>query len=287
VDLRRTNKKVIESLIKCGAMDALGPSRKSMAEQLDTIVEEASSFQKEKSNGQFNLFAGECEVAVPAADSSTHDAEEWDDLYKLQLEKELMGFYVTGHPLMNFIDIIEKYSNASSQTLAATEPQSLVRMAGMIKKIKEINTKKGDRMAFISLEDLTGITEVTVFADLYKLTRDLLQSGDPLMITGVREGDKESPKMLAHEIYPLDETPRRMSKGIRIRISALGADPRHVGQLKKIFSKHRGRVPVKVSVSIPNRSETLISLPAVECDPSEEFITEIRDVLGYPAVTLE
>ncbi len=287
VDLRRTNKKVIESLIKCGAMDGLGHTRRSMSEHLDTLIEEASSFQKEKTNGQFNLFAGECEVAVPAGSSSAQDMEEWDDLYKLQLEKELMGFYVTGHPLMNFMDIIEKYCNASSQSLAATEPQSLVRMAGMVKKIKEINTKKGDRMAFVSLEDLTGITEVTIFSDLYKLTRDLLQSSEPLMVSGVREGDKESPKMLAHEIYPLDEAPRRMSKGIRIRITSLGADPRHVSRLKKIFSKHRGRVPVKVSVSIPNRSETLISLPAVECDPSEEFITEIKEVLGYPAVTLE
>ncbi len=198
-----------------------------------------------------------------------------------------MGFYVTGHPLMNFQGLIDRYTNASCANLADSEPNSLVRIAGMVKKIKEINTKKGDRMAFVTLEDLTGDTEVTVFSDLYLPTRDLLQSSEPLMISGVREGDKESPKILAQEIYPMEEAPRRLSKGIQIKLSARGADPQYVKDLKQVLARHRGRLPVRLHIVIPHRTETIINLPSVSCDPTEAFLTEVRNTLGYEAVCFE
>jgi DNA polymerase III subunit alpha len=287
VDLRKTNKKVIESLIKCGALDGQGFSRRAMSEALDSVMEQASGFQKEKAEGQFNLFATDCEPNGTLADQPIPQLQEWDDLEKLQYEKDIMGFYVTGHPLMNFKELINRYANASSDTLAQVEPSTIVRMAGMVKKTKEINTKKGDRMAFISLEDLSGMTEMTVFSDLYLLARDLIQSGEPVMISGVREGEKDSPKVLAQEIYRLEEAPRRLSKGIKIKVSARGADPAHIKDLKQIISRHRGRLPVKVHIVIPNRSETVITLSSAACDPTEDFLTEVRNTLGDQAVTFE
>ncbi len=287
VDLRKVNKKVLESLIKCGALDGWGRSRRAMTEVLDSVMEQASGFQKEKAEGQFNLFATECEPNGSLADQPIPDLPEWDDLIKLQYEKETMGFYVTGHPLMNFQDLIGTYANASSSTLADVEPSTLVKMAGIVKKTKEITTKKGERMAFISLEDLTGITEMTVFSDLYLLARDLIQSGEPVMVSGVREGDKDSPKVLAQEIYRLEEAPRRLSRGIQIKLSARGADPGHIQNLKQILSRYKGRLPVKLHVVIPNRSETIINLSSVTCDPTEDFLAEVRKTLGDQAVSFE
>lgn len=287
VDLRKTNKKVIESLIKCGALDGMGSSRRAMSEALDSVMEQAAGFQKEKAEGQFNLFVSDCEPNGSLADQPIPQLSEWDDLIKLQQEKEIMGFYVTGHPLMNFQGLIDRYTNATCANLGDAEPNSLVRIAGMIKKIKEINTKKGDRMAFVTLEDLTGTTEVTVFSDLYLPTRDLLQSSEPLMISGVREGDKESPKILAQEIYPMEEAPRRLSKGVQIKLSARGADPQYIKDLKQVLARHRGRLPVRLHVIIPNRTETIISLSSVTCDPSEAFLAEVRNTLGYEAVSFE
>lgn len=287
VDLRKVNKKVVESLIKCGALDGMGFSRRAMTEALDSAMEQASGFQKEKLEGQFNLFASECEPNGSLADQSIPNLPEWEDLVKLQHEKDIMGFYVTGHPLMNFQEIIGRYANASSDTLATLEPPATVRMAGIIKKTKEITTKKGERMAFASLEDLAGITEVTVFSDLYSQTRDLIHSGEPLMISGVREGDKESPKVLAQEIYRIEEAPRRLSKGIQIKLSARGADPGNMKDLKAVLTRHRGRLPVKLHVVIPNRSETIINLSSFTCDPTEDFLAEVKDTLGYQAVSFE
>jgi DNA polymerase III subunit alpha len=107
------------------------------------------------------------------------------------------------------------------------------------------------------------------------------------MITGVREGDKESPKVLAQEIYPIEDAPRRLSKGIRIKLSARGADPGYVKDLKQVLARHRGRLPVRLHVVIPNRSETIINLSSVTCDPTEAFLAEVRNALGYEAVSFE
>jgi DNA polymerase III subunit alpha len=260
-----------------------------MVEALDVMLEHAASFQREKKEGQFNLFAAEC---VPGTESSVPesripDVPEWDDSTKLNHEKLAMGFYLTGHPLVNYEDLIRRYVNAFADKLGALADSSTVKMAGLVKKIKEINTKKGERMAFIALEDLTGVTEVTIFSDLYSQCRDLLKSGEPLIVSGIREGDKDSPKVLAQEIYRMEEAPRRFSRGMQIRISTLGADPHQIRDLKRILARHRGRLPVKLHVVIPNRTETIINLNAVSCDPSEDLLTEVHGALGYQAVSFE
>ncbi|MBI4962054.1 MAG: DNA polymerase III subunit alpha [Desulfomonile tiedjei] len=289
VDLRKVNKKVIESLIKCGAFDGLGPSRRAMMEALDKVLEHANNFQKEKIEGQFNLFSVECAPGEPESfmDDPIPELPEWDDQLKLSHEKELMGFYVTGHPLTKYEDVIKKYVNASSGTLGEIPSGSAVRLAGLVKKTKEITTRKGERMAFVALEDLAGVVEITVFSDLYRTGRALLESGEPLLIVGTREGDTDSPKVLASEIHPLEEAPRHFGKGIRIMISTLGTGPHQIRDLKKILSRHRGRIPVKLHVVIPNRTETVISLSSVACDASDTMVAEVHDAFGYPAVSFE
>ena len=198
-----------------------------------------------------------------------------------------MGFYVTGHPLMNYEDIIGKYASVLSSTLAGLPPSSPVKMAGLVKNVKEITTRKGDRMAFVSLEDMAGTTEVTVFSDLYQQSRELLQSGEPLVIAGVRNGDTDTPKVLAQEIHRLEEAPRHFSKEVRIRISTPGADPLQIKDIKRILTRHKGRLPVKIHVVIPNRSETVISLHSTTCDASESMLAEVYNALGYQAVSFE
>ncbi|MGB6063413.1 MAG: DNA polymerase III subunit alpha [Desulfomonilaceae bacterium] len=289
VDLRKVNKKVLESLIKCGAFDGMGFSRRAMFEAFDVVLEQAANFQREKKEGQFNLFGTECVPGseVNPSDSSIPDLPEWEDSAKLNYEKQAMGFYLTGHPLVNYESIVRRFINAFADNLGAVTGSSQVTMAGLVKKIKEINTKKGDRMAFVALEDLTGVTEVTVFSDLYGQCRDLLRSGEPLVIAGIREGDRDAPKVLAQEIYRIEEAPRRFSKRMQIRISTLGADPLQIKDLKRILARHKGRLPVSLHVVIPNRTETVISLNSVSCDPSESLLAEVHDTLGNEAVYFE
>jgi DNA polymerase-3 subunit alpha len=286
VDLRKVNKKVLESLIKCGAFDGMGPNRRSMLDALDSTLEQASSFQREKSEGQFNLFSTECVAGASSnlTDIPIQSSPEWDDLLKLSYERELIGFYVTGHPLMNFESIIREFASSSTSRLVSVPASTLVRIAGMVKSIKEINTRKGDRMAFVTFEDLEGVVEVTVFSDLYALTRDLFNCGEPLMLSGLREGEADSPKILAQEIHLLKDAPRHFSRSVVVRMSTLGSDSGQIRSLKTILLRHRGKVPVKLAITIPNRSETIISLGSVGCDPSEAFLSELRKQFGYDPV---
>jgi DNA polymerase-3 subunit alpha len=285
VDLRKVNKKVIESLIKCGAFDSLGPARRAMFEALDSVLEQAAGFQREKIDGQFNLFAGECQPGRQGnfADAPIPEVPEWEELMKLAFEKDLMGFYVTGHPLMKFEDLIKSFANASASSLGNLPASSQVRIAGLVKKMKEITTKKGDRMAFVELEDLTGTIEVTVFSDLYLPNRELLQSSEPLMVTGIKEGENDAPKLRANEIYLLEHSPRYFSRGLLIRISALGADPKQIKDLKRILNQYKGRTPVKLHVVIPNRSETVINLGSLACEVSDGLLGEVTKAFGDTA----
>ncbi len=288
VDLKKVNRKVFESLIKCGAFDGLGLSRRAMFEGLDTVLDQAASFQKEKNEGQENLFALSCspgesaDFLVPIS-----DLPEWDELTTLSFEKEFMGFYITGHPLMNYEDTIKKYTNATCAGLADFPSSSQVRLAGLVKRIKEINTKKGDRMAFVSFEDLTGVTEVTIFSELYLQSLDLLNSAEPLILSGVREGDKETPKILAQDICRIQDAPRKFSKSMRIKLSARAVDAHQIKDLKSILLRHKGRLPVKVHVVIPNRTETVINLSPLSCEPSDVLLDEVKNTFGNHSISFE
>ncbi len=289
VELKKVNKKVFESLIKCGAFDAPGVTRNAMCEAMDAVLEEAAGIQKEKADGQFNLFgaqAGPAGAGAPAR-SGIPDLPEWEDMTKLKFEKEVMGFYITGHPLMKYEDFINKFTNANSNNLATHPDAASVKLAGLVKSIKEHTTKKGDRMAFVVLEDLAGSVEVTVFSDTYARNRDLLNSGEPLVISGTRDGDNGNPKVLAHEIFPLQKVPGRLAGGLHIRISTTAEDPGQVTNLKKILKRHPGRLPVKVHVVIPNRTETIINLAKFTCEPNDSLLTALKKSLGEQAVFFE
>jgi DNA polymerase-3 subunit alpha len=142
-------------------------------------------------------------------------------------------------------------------------------------------------MAFVTLEDLTGSIEVTVFSELYLQNMELLQSGEPLLIAGTREGEQDTPKVLASEIHRLQDAPRFMSKGIQIMISARGTDPLQIKDLKTILECHPGRLPVKLHVVIPNRTETVISLSSVFCDPSEGLVASVHKTFGQHSISFE
>lgn len=185
---------------------------------------------------------------------------------------------------MNFEFIIREFTNTSVPRLSSVPSSSLVKLPGMVKSIKEIQTKKGERMAFITFEDLESVVEVTVFADLYAQKRDILNCGEPLILSGLREGEPDSPKILAQEIHLLKDAPRHFSRSVVVKLSTLGADLGQVRSLKNILERYRGKVPVKLAVTIPNRSETVISLGSLGCDPSEAFMSEVKNQFGYEPV---
>lgn len=174
VDTKQVNKRAIESLIMSGAFDALEGHRAQHLQSLDNVMKVAQSAQADRDRGQMSLF-GDVEEA-PAMTITLPDVPESDPLERLMQEKEQLGFYVSGHPLEEYNDIIENYTTASTQTLAVHRIDSEVFVAGMITEVKNITTKKGDAMAIIGFEDLEGTVEVVVFPDAYKKACELVES---------------------------------------------------------------------------------------------------------------
>ena len=173
VDIKQVNKRAVESLILSGAFDSLEGHRARHMVNLENIMKAAQTAQAERERGQMNLF-GEATEVLPITPTLT-DAPESDPLERLKQEKEQLGFYVSGHPLEEYSDIIDYYTTASTQTLVAHPLDAEVFVAGMITEVKNLTTKKGDPMAVIGFEDLEGSVEVVVFPEAYKTAGDLVE----------------------------------------------------------------------------------------------------------------
>ena len=168
VDLRRVNRRVAESLIKCGAFDSLGVARSRLMAFLPEALDIGQQRQKEETENQFSLFAMAGDTGLTHPDIEPPMVEEWRESQKLSYEKEILGFYITGHPLTRYTETLQDLKTVDIQNLSELEDKENVRLAGMVAALKEINSKKGERMAFATIEDLTGSCEVIIFSDIFR-----------------------------------------------------------------------------------------------------------------------
>ena len=189
VDTKQVNKRAVESLIMSGAFDSLEGHRAQYLASLENIMKAAQNAQAERDRGQMSLF-GDGEEA-PTATVALVAAPELDPLERLMREKEQLGFYVSGHPLEEYNDIIENYTSVSTQTLNGHRIDSEVDVAGMITEVNNHTTKKGESMAVIELEDLEDTVKVVVFPDAYKNAVELVE-GKVVWIRGTIKLDKRS-----------------------------------------------------------------------------------------------
>ena len=189
VDTKQVNKRAVESLIMSGAFDSLEGHRAQYLASLENIMKAAQNAQAERDRGQMSLF-GDGEEA-PTAAVALAAAPELDPLERLMREKEQLGFYVSGHPLEEYSDIIENYTSTSTQNLVENRIDSEVDVAGMITEVNNHTTKKGESMAVIELEDLEDVVKVVVFPDAYKNAVELVE-GKVVWIRGTVKLDNRS-----------------------------------------------------------------------------------------------
>ena len=281
VDLRKVNRRVIESLIKCGAFDFTGVYRSRLMAVLDDVIEAAGVTQKDKANGQINMFDLLKDGSTEYSPLKYPDIDEWPENQLLANEKEVLGFYITGHPLTRFKEELKRYANTDTLDILQLNDSAEVRIGGMINFIKEIITKKGDRMARITLEDLKGFIEVVVFPDVYK---DLTLSSDedePILVVGKLTMEEENPKILAREVIPLSRAKDSLTENVHFTIRSTSITREHLEKFKDILGNHRGKCKAYLHVVIPDRSETIISLgDDFRLTPSNLLIKEVEDLFG-------
>jgi DNA polymerase-3 subunit alpha len=287
VDLRKVNKRVIESLIKCGAFDGVGASRAQLLAGLEGAMDWAQGVEKARTNRQIRMFGG-----LPAGggngDPALPDVPEWPESQRLAAEKETLGFYLTGHPLTSHAPILGRFANSDTRRIQETADGQEVILGGVVNSLKEINTKKGDRMAFVTLEDLSGTVEVIVFSDLYKNSSFLLKGEGPVFIKGKVDAGEESVKIIASEILPFEQAIAKLSTQVHLHIRSEGLGRDDLIAMKEIFVDCRGKCPAYLHLILPEEREAVISLGEEwRLESTDQLIQRMRDLLGYEAVTFQ
>ncbi len=289
VDLRKVNKKVVEALIKCGAFDSLGGKRAQFFAGFEESMEIGQQLQKEYQSGQDSLFGSQEILSVGGHGyGDLPDVAEWDEKTLLSHEKEALGFYVTGHPLARYSDSIKRFATCDAAGLSERTDKEQVRVCGIVSGVKELITKKGDRMAFVTLEDLSGSVEIVVFPEVYTAAMDLLKGEDPLLVSGELDVGEEACKVLATEVALLSDVKETMAKRVHIRLTTPGLDEMQMRQLKGIVQRHRGNCTVQLHLVIPNRSETIIALPdQLKMAATDAAMADAEALFGYNVMNFE
>jgi DNA polymerase-3 subunit alpha len=290
VDLHKVNKRMLEGLIKAGAFDSMGARRSQLMAVLDQAAEDGAAAQKERDQGQTSIFDGDFDQSGPATrltDSPLPDLPEWDQGQRLKYERELTGFYISAHPLARYEATIKALATATTIGLVELPDGREVKLCGIITTVKTMLTKKGDRMAYLTLEDLHGIVEVIAFPDLYKNAMDLIAPERVVRLTGtVDRGDKGT-KIRGMKLEPLAEAQNQGIKRVTIRLGDGAHAASHIPRLRDVFQRHPGSTTVMLTFRMGTDLEAeMAPLPKVKILPSEHFVADVEEVLGKGAVVL-
>ena len=285
VDLRKVNKRVMESLIRCGAFDSLGAKRSQMMAALEDALEYGQRIQKERADPQMGLFDMGPTPAVSINLPEMPNLTEWEDRQRLAHEKEVLGFYITGHPLNRYDAIIEKYTNANALSLSDLSDGVAVRIGGLISAVKIHKTKRGDLMAFVSIEDLHGSVEVVVFSSLYPQVADLIAVDNAVLVQGQLQQDEKSSKILADELVPMNKAEETWTANVHLRLDATRTDRDQLETLRDLCASHTGSCAAFIHLVAPEKTETIISLPdAYRLKPGDDLKRAIDGFFGYEVV---
>jgi len=256
VDLRRVNKKVIECLIKAGAFEGFGFHRSQLLQGYSNFVDAAERKQKDREVGQESLFS-----LVESEDSDSKsiqlaDCKKWQRMTLLNYEKEVLGFFLSDHPLNGFQKVYGRWVSAMVEDLVKLDHKSRVTVAGMITELREIITKKGTRMAFARIEDLTDSLELVIFPDAYADFESVIKEGVPVLVTGGLENkENENSKILVEKINPLTQN-ILSAKEIKLRIDSKISEKFDI--LKTSFIENPGKTRVKMELDLGNIDKRVI-----------------------------
>ncbi len=316
LDLRLVNKRVLESLIKAGACDSMGlradgtrtppqELRPRLLAAVDAACDHGSRRQRDRDLGQAQLFGGADQDATPAASVPLPDVPAWSETEHLTAEKESLGLYWSGHPIDRFSAELQAFGAKTTVELASVEPSARAEswgpggrkpieadtsIGGIVAGLRQLKTRKGDRMAVFTLEDAVGGVEIVVFPDAYAKAASLIEAGRFVLVRGRLERDDETTRILAAEIAPIESVRERVAREVAIRVAVPPHGRQTFEALGEILSRHRGDRKVCVELELRNQPRPLLVHADVAAQirvrPSERLISELEEVCGAGSVSL-
>jgi DNA polymerase-3 subunit alpha len=283
VDARLVNKRVLEALVQSGALDSLGARRSQLAAVIDGALEYGQKQRADREAGQSSLFGGGLSSDADAADAMRQlpDLPEWDEKTLLAHEKATLGFYVSGHPLESYRDLLGDFATHTTAALREAPSGSQVALGGIIAELRRRKSKKGAWWASMQLEDLEGQIEALVFPKAYEACQDELQTDRAAMVTGRVESDEDRVRLIAESVCPLDQLRERQAEAVQVRVDAAVLDEETVEQLRKTVSAHPGPARLYIEVDHPGIYQlTLRAESALGVRASRELTRALESVVG-------
>jgi DNA polymerase-3 subunit alpha len=316
VDSRRVNRKVIEALVKAGAFDFEGRPRRQLFDAIEKALERGASAQRDRAVGQSSLFGlldggGGSGKTLAAVRPEYAQLEEWPEKERLANEKEAIGFYVSGHPLHQYARELQRYARPAASVQRARR-DDVVTVAGIVAALRERPTKTGKRMAWVTLEDLSGSVELVCFPGKeggrsvmgkdgkwtksgprpgYEAWEPLLKSDEPILVTGtvqVNTRDEENPtaELIVEQVQSLKEVRDKRVKRLELRVRADLVTEDRLQRLSGLAQEHSGATPLAVSIVLPGQAEALIGNTGLRVDVSDALIAAVDRLFGEKVVEL-
>jgi DNA polymerase-3 subunit alpha len=286
VDHLKVNKAVLEALIKCGAFDSVGSNRATLFANVERLIEYTRRRAEERDSGQVGLFGMKGGGGAAAAGRlNLPPLPEWAEKQKLQMEKEALGLYISGHPMRAWQAEVESFTTATTATLGECKPEQEVRVAGIVGSIRVVTTKaKGERMAFVQFEDPFGSVEITFFPRAFEKAEPLLLTGEPILVRGkvdeVNE-DEGTASLLADEATLLSEVREAKTSELRLRLEGDDASGERLAGLRALLEKYPGRVPVKIEYRTEADALVVMALPERwRVAPVQALVEETEGLFG-------
>jgi DNA polymerase-3 subunit alpha len=294
IDMRKITKKTVEALVTAGAFDFTQKPRKALFECIDAAVQQGASAQRDRESGQFGLFGGGAKADRNAApEERVFGKEEWSERDRLAKEKEALGFYITGHPLAPYADDVKRYATHTCASLANARGYEKVAVAGIVQGWRERLTKTGKKIAFASLEDLTGARDLVIYDDIIQKYEPLLKGDEPVLVRGMvrlaekfgaeanqQDASEPSPEIKVDEVSRLADVRAAKATRVELKLSAEQATSERLAELKALFGKYPGSCIASLSIVLPGTAETRIALKGTRVRPDDELLAAVDRLFG-------
>ena len=280
-DTRTVNRKVLEALIRSGACDGLAGSRAGQFSVIDRALAKASSQARDRESGQTSLF-GAFEESSQSMQDTVPDLAEWERGDILAAEKELLGFYVSGHPLDPYRELLGQYCLHDSETVKALESRKVTRIGGLIATVQRgISRRTNKPYAIATVEDLKGSFQVLCMNENYDKYQELLLSNKTVLVIGEANNSEDTPKIFPQEIIPLDDAPAMFTQQVQFRFNGSELGPEKMEELHGLATSHPGRCPLFLCIRQQDSRLVFIDTSKKHfVRPSVQLRDEVNEMLG-------
>jgi DNA polymerase-3 subunit alpha len=276
LDLKTVNRKVVETLIRCGLFDNLSTGRAVLMHNLDRILETVNSYKEIQKYGQTTLFDPLEEAETPLL---MEPCDPWPALEKLTHEKQNLGFYFSGHPLDKYRNHIQNHGNLDLSRLAACTTQRTYTVIGILKEIKEITTRTGRRMAFAQLEDFRGTVELVLFSDVFEKSRQRLVGDSVVVVRGRIDNSRGEPKLLVESLLDPGELKDRAARAVHLRFASAEVNEEQFLRLRDFIVDKPGDCGVYFHIRGNGASGEIVikASPHITLSAEDRVLAEVRE----------